>query len=160
MWFFKIKKIIRKRKPTKINTLYKKHKEDARTLIHDRLEYWAPICGVIYKRISIRDTKRSWGSCSSKGNLNFSYKLQFLPKCVADYIIVHELCHLKELNHSERFWSEVEAVMPNYLDLKNELRTLEKTKGTSIPILLKYNESHTCQNCSATLVENDKVILD
>ena len=160
MWFFKIKKIIKKRKPAKINTLYKKHKEDARTLIHDRLEYWAPICGVIYKRISIRDTKRSWGSCSSKGNLNFSYKLLFLPKCVSDYIIVHELCHLKELNHSERFWQHVEIALPNYLDLKNELRALEKTKGTSIPILLKYNESHTCQNCSATLVKNDKVILD
>lgn len=159
MWFFKIKKIIKKKKPAKINTLYKKHKEDARALIHDRLKYWAPICGVIYKRISIRDTKRSWGSCSSKGNLNFSYKLLFLPRCVYDYIIVHELCHLKELNHSERFWQHVETVMPNYLDLKNELRTLEKTKGTSIPVLLKYNGFHTCQNCLMVPEEANKAII-
>lgn len=139
-WLFKVKK-------RTINPSYKKYKEETRRLIISRLEYWAPLCGVNYKRVAIRDTKRCWGSCSSLGNLNFSYKLLFLPKCLQDYIIVHELCHLKELNHSERFWIEVEKVLPEYKNLVNELRLLEKSTRTNITNLEKHRTEHTCDHC-------------
>jgi len=70
-------------------------------------------------RISIKNTKSRWGSCSKKGNLNFSYKIALLSKDLADYVIVHELCHLGEFNHSKRFWKLVSLTIPNYLELKN-----------------------------------------
>lgn len=142
MWFVKLK-----RKRTKC-ALHSKFKEPARKIIRERLDHFAPKCNVTYKRIAIRNTKRSWGSCSSLGNLNFNYKLVFLPSCLRDYIIVHELCHLKELNHSHRFWCEVEAVLPNYKDMIKELRYLEKTHGTSVKALADYTKNHACIKCS------------
>ena len=133
MWF-----TIKRKRKRKIDCSHQKYKRPARLLIHNRLEHFAPQCGVNYKRVAVRNTKRCWGSCSSLGNLNFNYKILFLPHCLRDYIIVHELCHLKELNHSERFWREVELVTPNYIYLKDELRRLEKTHGTSLIGLHKY----------------------
>ena len=141
MWF------IRVRKKKKVDKVYTEHKEPARVLIHSRLEHWAPLCGVSYKRVAIRNPKRNWGSCSSLGNLNFSYKLLFLPTCLRDYIIVHELCHLKELNHSPKFWAEVEAVMPNYKLFVKELRHMEKTKGTAVRTLHAVSKEHSCAYC-------------
>ena len=80
--------------------------------------------GVTYGRITIRNQRTRWGSCSSKGNLNFNCLLMRCPEDVLDYVIVHELCHRKELNHSPRFWAEVERVLPAYRAsrkwLKNE----------------------------------------
>jgi len=143
MWFFR-----RKRKKTSTNKTYLKHKEEARLVIHSRLTHFAPLCGVNYKRVAIRDTKRSWGSCSSLGNLNFNYKLIFLPKCLSDYVIVHELCHLKELNHSQRFWDEVEKVMPEYRKYQNQLRVIERTLGTTPRILNACKISHNCAYCN------------
>jgi hypothetical protein len=70
--------------------------------------------GVKFNNISIKDTSSRWGSCSSKKNLNFSFRLMFAPKKVFEYIVVHEVCHLKEMNHSKRFWHLVESVMPDY----------------------------------------------
>ena len=141
MWF------IRVRKKRKVDKVYTEHKEQARSLIHSRLEYWAPICGVNYKRVAIRNPRRNWGSCSSLGNLNFSYKLLFLPSCLRDYIIVHELCHLKELNHGPKFWAEVEAVMPEYKHFVRELRQMEKTKGTAVKTLCDITREHNCAYC-------------
>lgn len=104
---------------------YLKHKEDARYLIHERIEYFSQNHKFPIKRIAIKNHKRCWGSCSEKGNLNFNYRILFLPEHLRDYIIVHELCHLLELNHSHRFWSLVEEVMPNYKIVKKELKRHE-----------------------------------
>ena len=97
-------------------------REQARELVTRRAEYYAPLVGVRFGRISIRAQHTRWGSCSSKGNLNFNCLLALVPPEVADYVVVHELCHLKELNHSPRFWAEVERVIPDYKAHKKWLR--------------------------------------
>ena len=92
--------------------------------IPPRVRARAAQIGVTYGRITIRNQRTRWGSCSSKGNLNFNCLLMRCPEDVLDYVIVHELCHRKELNHSPRFWAEVERVLPEYRAarkwLKNE----------------------------------------
>jgi predicted metal-dependent hydrolase len=107
-------------KDTKLE--YIEHKEAARKLAHERIEYFNSIYKFSYKKISIRNQSTRWGSCSRKGNLNFNYKIALLPKDLADYIIVHELCHLKEHNHSPRFWKLVERTIPDYLKLRKTLK--------------------------------------
>ncbi len=100
---------------------YEKYKEDARRLVQTRLQHYNQFYNYTIGRITIRDQKTRWGSCSSKGNLNFNYKIVFLPIELADYIIVHELCHLGEFNHSTRFWKLVEKQCPDHLARRNEL---------------------------------------
>ena len=75
---------------------------------------FARLMGVSYRNITIREQKTRWGSCSSEKNLNFNWKLILAPPEVLDYVVVHELCHLKEINHSKAFWDEVGKVMPEY----------------------------------------------
>ena len=82
--------------------------------IPKRVAHFAPIVGVTYGRITIRNQRTKWGSCSSKGNLNFNCVLMLAPEWVRDYIVVHELCHLKEMNHSARFYQLVYSVYPEY----------------------------------------------
>ena len=98
--------------------------EQAREEIPKRVEHFAKIIGVDYGRITIRNQKTRWGSCSSKGNLNFNCLLMLAPPEIIDYVVVHELCHRKEMNHSKAFWHEVETVLPDYRTsvrwLKNE----------------------------------------
>ena len=94
----------------------------ARGIISEKVAYFAPIVGVTYGRIAIRRQKTVWGSCSSKGNLNFNYLLAMMPNEVIDYVVVHELCHRKEMNHSKRFWAEVERVIPNHKALRKWLK--------------------------------------
>lgn len=103
---------------------YLHYKEQARALVCRRLEYFSALYGYTYKRISIRNQKTRWGSCSKQGNLNFHYKIAFLPEHLADYIIVHELCHLKEMNHSKKFWDLVAITMPEHKARRRELRSL------------------------------------
>ena len=79
-----------------------------------RVAYYAEKLGVSYGKITLRQQKTRWGSCSSEKNLNFNWKLILAPPEVLDYVVVHELCHLKEMNHSKAFWDEVGKVMPNY----------------------------------------------
>lgn len=88
--------------------------EDAAKDIPERVRHYAPIVGVTYGRITIRNQKSRWGSCSSKGNLNFNCLLMLAPPEHRDYVVVHELCHRKEMNHSKRFWDEVAKVLPDY----------------------------------------------
>lgn len=103
---------------------YRAHKERARALVHERLEYWSMHYGCSYGRVAIRDQRTRWGSCSSKQNLNFNYRIVFLASHLADYIIVHELCHLLELNHGPQFWEHVARTMPEYEAHIQELRAL------------------------------------
>jgi predicted metal-dependent hydrolase len=102
---------------------YLKHKEAARALMHERVAHWNQFYKFSYQRIAIKNTRRTWGSCSRKGNINFSYKLLFLPRELADYVVVHELCHLKHHNHGALFWAEVARTLPDYTLRRKELRT-------------------------------------
>ena len=86
----------------------------AREYIPQRVSFYAPLVGVQYGNISIRAQKTRWGSCSSKGNLNFNCLLMLAPAEVIDSVVVHELCHRKEMNHSARFYNEVRRVFPDY----------------------------------------------
>ncbi len=95
--------------------------EDVRALarraaetIPARVAHYAPLVGVTYGRITIRNQRSRWGSCSSKGNLNFNCLLMLAPPAVLDSVVVHELCHRKEMNHSPRFYAEVLRVFPDY----------------------------------------------
>ena len=97
-------------------------REQARKLVTERVRHYAPIIGVTYGQIAIRTQHIRWGSCSSKGNLNFNCLLALVPPEVLDYVVVHELCHRKELNHSERFWKEVERILPDYKTRKKWLK--------------------------------------
>ena len=97
-------------------------REKARALVTERVQHYAPIIGVNYNQIVIRAQHTRWGSCSSKGNLNFNCLLALVPPEVLDYVVVHELCHRKELNHSERFWIEVAKILPDYRQQKKWLK--------------------------------------
>ena len=88
--------------------------EKAKEIIPQRVRFYAEKIGVSYGRITIRHQRTKWGSCSSKGNLNFNCLLMLAPPPVLDSVIVHELCHRKEMNHSERFYAEVLRVFPEY----------------------------------------------
>lgn len=88
--------------------------DQARKVIPERVRYYAPLVGVSYGRITIRNQRTKWGSCSAQGNLNFNCLLMLTPPEVLDSVVVHELCHRKEMNHSERFYAEVLRVFPDY----------------------------------------------
>ena len=88
--------------------------QQALKVIPARAAYYAPLIGVTYGRITIRNQTSRWGSCSSKGNLNFNWRLIFAPEEVVDYIVVHELAHRKEMNHSRAFYNVVASVLPDY----------------------------------------------
>lgn len=93
--------------------------------IPGRVAFFAEKVGVSYGRITIRNQKTRWGSCSSKGNLNFNCLLMLAPPEVLDYVVVHELCHRKEMNHSKAFWAEVEKVLPDYRTHVKWLKNIE-----------------------------------
>ena len=99
------------------SALEKRYKDAARAYIPQRVAYYHAMTGGIYERITIRDQKTRWGSCSCKGNLNFNWKL-----AVLDYVVVHELCHLTHMDHSSAFWQAVEAVCPDYRKLRRWLK--------------------------------------
>ena len=88
--------------------------ELAKQVIPQRVAFFAEKMGVTYGRITIRNQKTRWGSCSQAGNLNFNCRLMKMSPEVLDYVVVHELCHRKQMNHSRAFWAEVEKVLPDY----------------------------------------------
>lgn len=108
-------------------------KKRASAVIPERVAYFAPMVGVSYGRITIRSQKTRWGSCSSKGNLNFNCLLLLTPPEVLDYVVVHELCHRKQMNHSPRFWAEVGRVLPDYRKSNKWL----KENGSRLMLLLR-----------------------
>lgn len=85
-------------------------------------ELYAPLVGVSYGRITIRSQRGRWGSCSGAGNLNFNCLLMLAPPQVREYVVVHELCHRKEMNHSTQFWAEVERILPDYRQSRQWLK--------------------------------------
>ena len=111
------------------NEEIKKLADKALQHIPKRVSYYAKQIGVTYEKITIRNQKTRWGSCSSKGNLNFNCLLMLTPPEVIDYVVVHELCHRKEMNHSKAFWAEVEKVIPDY---KEQVKWLKENGGKII----------------------------
>jgi len=103
---------------------YNRLKETARELVANRLEHFNQFYNFKVGRVAIRMQTTRWGSCSRKGNLNFSYRVALLPPELVDYIIAHELCHLKEFNHSKNFWALVGQTVPNWQAMKKELRRI------------------------------------
>ena len=101
--------------------------------IPNRVAYFADIMHVDYGRITIRNQRTRWGSCSSKGNLNFNCLLMCAPPEVIDYIVVHELCHRKQMNHSKAFWQEVEDMLPDYKVQEKWLKTEGKKLMQRLP---------------------------
>ena len=89
---------------------------------HQKTAFWAARMKVSYGRITIRDQKTRWGSCSSRGNLNFNWRLLLMPERVMDYVIVHELAHRREMNHSAAFWQIVETYLPDYRERRQWLK--------------------------------------
>jgi len=101
---------------------YLENKDKALDFVQKRVRFYNKIYGFSFNKIFIKNQKTRWGSCSCKQNLNLNYKILFLPEKLQDYIIVHEMCHLKEFNHSKKFWELVQKALPDYLDIKKELR--------------------------------------
>lgn len=100
---------------------FKADKVKAHLVISEKVESFSKIYGFSYNSIKIKQLKSMWGSCSRKKNLNFNYKLIYLPTRLLDYVVVHEICHLKEFNHSPKFWKLVGCIIPNYKELRKEL---------------------------------------
>jgi predicted metal-dependent hydrolase len=101
---------------------YLKYREIARILAHQKIAEYNVHYNFPIKRVAVRNQSSRWGSCSKNGNLNFNYRIALLPQHLADYIVVHELCHLGEFNHSDKFWMLVEKTMPNWKALRKELK--------------------------------------
>jgi len=100
---------------------YKENKEKALKVCLERISYFNKFYNYKIGKIQIRNQKSRWGSCSGKGNLNFNYKIVFLPDELIDYIIVHELCHRGEMNHSRKFWALVEQKIPEYKSIQSQI---------------------------------------
>jgi predicted metal-dependent hydrolase len=101
---------------------YLTHKNYALSVISQKVADLNLHYSFVITKVSVRNQKTRWGSCSIKGNLSFNYKIAFLPEHIRDYIIVHELCHLKEFNHSRRFWELVVQSIPDYREIRRILK--------------------------------------
>ena len=97
-------------------------RKQAAEAIKARCRYYAPVMGVSYGTVTIREQKTRWGSCSTKGNLNFNWKLVLMPPEILDYVVVHELAHRIQMNHSAAFWVEVGKILPDYKERRQWLK--------------------------------------
>lgn len=102
-----------------IENFYKKKADE---VIHDRLQFFNEHYGLKYKRVTMRNQKSRWGSCSRLKNLNFNWRLIMAPIEVIDYVVAHELCHIKEMNHSPKFWNLLTQTIPDYKERRKWLR--------------------------------------
>jgi len=109
--------------PTVRKNQIEKYRKEARSLIEPRVRELAMLHGFTYKKMTFKNMKTQWGSCSSRGNLNFNLRLVFLRQELIDYVIIHEMCHLKEHNHKRPFWNLVESKMPDYKKYDRELES-------------------------------------
>ncbi len=121
-YFRKVKRKVRRNSIN--NKKYLELKGIAIELVKTRLEYWNLHYKLTYGRVSVKNHVSRWGSCSSKGNLNFNYRIAELSSKLVDYIIVHELCHRAQFNHSKKFWDLVGETIPNYLECRAELKKI------------------------------------
>lgn len=124
-WIQKTRQKIENRKKNAIIInphLVSQYKKQAHDIIQERLSYYSTITGLKFSKFRITSAKTRFGSCTSKGVLSFSWRLIFYPKEVIDYIVVHELTHLREFNHSRNFWERVELVLPEYKTHKKWLK--------------------------------------
>lgn len=112
----------RERFPAVSRANFLKNKEQAKALVLERIEHFNALYQFPFRSVSIRNQKTRWGSCSKSGNLSFNYKILLLTPRMADYIVIHELCHLRELNHSQRFWRLVAQVLPDHKEIRRDLR--------------------------------------
>jgi predicted metal-dependent hydrolase len=87
-----------------------------------RLQAWAARMGLQYQRVTIRNPKARWGSCSSTGSINLNWRLIWVPVCLGDYVLVHELAHLLHMNHSPAFWRVVASFVPDFREYRRRLR--------------------------------------
>ena len=104
------------------NALTQRYIVAAKEYFPKRAAYFRQFTGGTYNRITIRDQKTRWGSCSAKGTLSFNWRLMLAPPAILDYVVVHELCHLTHMNHSAAFWQAVEAVYPDYRSARRWLK--------------------------------------
>jgi predicted metal-dependent hydrolase len=101
------------------------YRNTAKAYIAERVDFFARQMGVKPSAVKINSARTRWGSCSAKASLNFSWKLMLADKKIVDYVVVHELCHIKEMNHSPQFWSEVEKILPDYQERKAALKLVQ-----------------------------------
>lgn len=101
-------------------------KAQMKTRLNERCACFAAGMGVDYRSIKVNSAAARWGSCTSQGNLNFTYRLFFVPPELVDYVVVHELAHRREMNHSSRFWNVVASVLPDYRERRAALREFQR----------------------------------
>lgn len=123
----RVRRVVKRGRLAGTKADYQRHKEAARHFVHQRLAVLNQHYGFTYQRVAIKNSATRWGSCSKQGNLNFHYKLILLPAELADYVLVHELCHLQELNHSKRFWMLVAKTIPHHKTARAQLRVWSRS---------------------------------
>lgn len=125
--YFKVRvRVVRRRIKVKnkkgSKSEYLKYKNQAFDLVKNKLEHFNKFYNFKYNKVTVRNQSTRWGSCTKSGNINFNYKLALLPENLVDYVVVHELCHLGEFNHSKNFWDLVARTVPDFKERRQELR--------------------------------------
>jgi predicted metal-dependent hydrolase len=110
--------------PAESKKEYAEYKNKALEIAKDRIAFFNRLYKFKHGNISIKNHKSLWGSCSRQGNLNFNYRIALVPQRFSDYVIVHELCHLQQFNHSQKFWDLVALTIPAHKEIRRELKKL------------------------------------